>query len=544
MKQMSKEDIKQYLLKFFKEEITDEELDKLNGYIEQLTIVLVDELYDLSKDKVEILDERQTFIIRKLFGILDNGTCQTYKKVGEILNLTRQRIAELKTRILNCLKYQIIFGNGLLVNNIKNQNQKLLLSDSIRNLNLSVNDLNYFQSIGINTIGDLISVNEIFLFEKINNEAKFNILKEKIANLGFSFNSVLQAKDLKVLPITVLNLSNRSLNALKRANIKTLNDLTRMTSKELSEVYFLGKTSLEEIKSSLYDFILLFSEESKKEMLKKDHHLSIDVLKLSDENKNALKKANIITINDLTNLTKFELFKIIDIEVTELKEIESSLNSFGLSFKKESFLEISKKLKKVPIELLDLSERSFNALQRANVTTINDLIGKTKFELSKIDGIGEKELEKIEICLQNFGLSFKVESFSKMPEDLKKLPIEVLNLSERSFNALKRANVMTIDDFSKMTKFELSKKNGIGVKILQEVEESLRNFGLLLKDDSYADEQQEELETNKYNKEKLLLERYKKLLIEKCQKQQEVEDLSIEIEELLKQLENNNLMRY
>ena len=53
------EDIKQYLLKVFKEEIPDEELYNLNEYIKQLTNVLVDELYDIAKDKIETLDEKQ-----------------------------------------------------------------------------------------------------------------------------------------------------------------------------------------------------------------------------------------------------------------------------------------------------------------------------------------------------------------------------------------------------------------------------------------------------------------------------------------------------
>ena len=137
MKKMTKEDIKQYLLKVFKEEIPDEELYNLNEYIKQLTNVLVDELYDIAKDKIETLDEKQTFIIRKLFGILDNGNCQTYESVGKILKLSRQRIYEIKTKIIYYLTYQIIFGNGLSINNIKNQ--KVLLSDSIIILNLSDN---------------------------------------------------------------------------------------------------------------------------------------------------------------------------------------------------------------------------------------------------------------------------------------------------------------------------------------------------------------------------------------------------------------------
>ena len=413
MKKMTKEDIKQYLLKVFKEEIPDEELYNLNEYIKQLTNVLVDELYDIAKDKIETLDEKQTFIIRKLFGILDNGNCQTYESVGKILKLSRQRIYEIKTKIIYYLTYQIIFGNGLSINNIKNQ--KVLLSDSIIILNLSVNDLKFFQSIGLKTINDLISINEILLSQKVNNDEKFKILKEKIIDLGFSFNKGLEEK-FNNLPVTILNLSNRSLNTLKRAHIITISDLTKLTNLELSEINCLGKEGLEEIKRSLYNFIFIFNEMSSRETC----NATVDVLNLSDGCKNALQQENIKTIDDLTKITKLKLCRFNGIGKNDLENIEACLQSLGLSFKEESFSEISKKIKKLPIEVLHLSTRALNVLEKENITTINDLIKMTKLELSKKDEVGTKIVEEIEICLQSIGLSFREESFSEIPENLKK----------------------------------------------------------------------------------------------------------------------------
>ena len=56
--------------------------------------------------------------------------------------------------------------------------------------------------------------------------------------------------------------------------------------------------------------------------------------------------------------------------------------------KKEKVLEMT-------IEELDLSVRSYNCLKRANINTVEDLIGKTEDDMMKVRNLGRKSLEEV-----------------------------------------------------------------------------------------------------------------------------------------------------
>ncbi len=70
-------------------------------------------------------------------------------------------------------------------------------------------------------------------------------------------------KQQKVLEMTIndLELSVRSTNCLKRANINTVEDLIRKTDRELGKVRNLGQKSLEEVKQKLVDLGLTLKSE-------------------------------------------------------------------------------------------------------------------------------------------------------------------------------------------------------------------------------------------------------------------------------------------
>lgn len=63
------------------------------------------------------------------------------------------------------------------------------------------------------------------------------------------------------------------------------------------------------------------------------------------------------------------------------------------------------KVLEMTIEELDLSVRSFNCLKRANINTVEDLIGKTQDEMIKVRNLGRKSLEEVEHKLSMMGLS-------------------------------------------------------------------------------------------------------------------------------------------
>ncbi len=63
------------------------------------------------------------------------------------------------------------------------------------------------------------------------------------------------------------------------------------------------------------------------------------------------------------------------------------------------------KVLEMTIEELDLSVRSFNCLKRANINTVEDLIGRTQDEMIKVRNLGRKSLEEVEHKLAMMGLS-------------------------------------------------------------------------------------------------------------------------------------------
>ena len=61
------------------------------------------------------------------------------------------------------------------------------------------------------------------------------------------------------------------------------------------------------------------------------------------------------------------------------------------------------------------------------------------------------------------------------------LPIEEMDLSVRSYNCLKRANISTIEDITRKTKGEMLKVKNLGQKSLEEVIIKLESMGLSLR---------------------------------------------------------------
>ena len=58
--------------------------------------------------------------------------------------------------------------------------------------------------------------------------------------------------------------------------------------------------------------------------------------------------------------------------------------------------------------------------------------------------------------------------------------IEKLNLTTRSYNCLKRANINTLDDLSKLTAIDLYKIRNMGRKSLYEIIEKLKKYDIVL----------------------------------------------------------------
>ena len=76
-----------------------------------------------------------------------------------------------------------------------------------------------------------------------------------------------------------------------------------------------------------------------------------------------------------------------------------------------------------------------------------------------------------------------VEKELERPDTVMKMTIEELDLSVRSFNCLKRANINTVEDLTNKTEEEMIKVRNLGRKSLEEVEHKLAMMGLSLASD-------------------------------------------------------------
>ena len=81
------------------------------------------------------------------------------------------------------------------------------------------------------------------------------------------------------------------------------------------------------------------------------------------------------------------------------------------------------------------------------------------------------------------GTSTVVEKVETPKDKLLDMTIEELDLSVRSFNCLKRANINTVEDLINKTQDEMMKVRNLGRKSLEEVEHKLAQLGLALASD-------------------------------------------------------------
>ncbi len=139
-----------------------------------------------------------------------------------------------------------------------------------------------------------------------------------------------------------------------------------------------------------------------------------------------------------------------------------------------------------PIDELDLSVRSMNGLQNANIKTLADLVQKTEADLLKTKAFARKSLNEVKevLSFMGFSLGMKIDSAPSAPapslDERLSRPIDELELSVRSANCLASSNIKTIGDLVQKTEAELLRVKNLGRKPLREIKEVLGAIGLSL----------------------------------------------------------------
>jgi DNA-directed RNA polymerase subunit alpha len=150
------------------------------------------------------------------------------------------------------------------------------------------------------------------------------------------------------IPVTDFELSVRSRNCLKKMNIKTLGDLTRVSEQQLLSSKNFGETSLSEIKEMMATKGLRLGQsleegaqhdlrfrpqqqlsEQEQAVLNKP----VSDLNLSVRARKCMNRLGINTLGDLINRTADELLESKNFGMTSLSEVREKLAQYGLTLR-------------------------------------------------------------------------------------------------------------------------------------------------------------------------------------------------------------------
>jgi DNA-directed RNA polymerase subunit alpha len=152
------------------------------------------------------------------------------------------------------------------------------------------------------------------------------------------------------IPVTDFELSVRSRNCLKKMNIRTLGDLTRVTEQQLLSSKNFGETSLQEIKEMMTSKGLRLGQ-SLEEGASGGHDLRyrpptslseeqqavlskpVTDLNLSVRARKCMNRLGINTLGDLIQRTADELLESKNFGMTSLNEVREKLAQYGLTLR-------------------------------------------------------------------------------------------------------------------------------------------------------------------------------------------------------------------
>ncbi len=95
--------------------------------------------------------------------------------------------------------------------------------------------------------------------------------------------------------------------------------------------------------------------------------------------------------------------------IENLEDTIALSNVFNREIEVKEIEEETEEEEYTSIEALDISNRAYNGLKRANINTIEELVQKNKKEIGTLDNIGAKTIDEIETQLEDLGFKFKDE---------------------------------------------------------------------------------------------------------------------------------------
>ena len=157
------------------------------------------------------------------------------------------------------------------------------------------------------------------------------------------------------------------------------------------------------------------------------------------------------------------------------------------------------KMKETPIEALNLSARSYNALKKLNINTVSELSSFSYDDLKIIRNLGEKSVREIIEKVSNFKLTGDTEESYAVDEEenlvapeyevadgrilnknsgefVEDVWVDELGFSVRLTNALWKANITCLSQIISLTKKEIRSYGNIGCKSYRELIETVPRY--------------------------------------------------------------------
>ena len=181
---------------------------------------------------------------------------------------------------------------------------------------------------------------------------------------------------------------------------------------------------------------------------------------------------NLLRIHEIKTIQQF-----INLSTTEL------LNMKGMGEKSfENIFKVRESLKKplkpnyeYEIDSLHLSARTYHALRRIGVETLQDFLNLTSTQVLNIKQIGKKSYEEVVSVRERLNKPLVDNYKSKLelkPED----GIDFIWMTKRTYNLLQRNGIKTIQDLLNLEFEKFVKFKNVGRKTLQEVIKIRENF--------------------------------------------------------------------
>ena len=280
---------------------------------------------------------------------------------------------------------------------------------------------------------------------------------------------------IKKMTIENLNLKKRTYNSLKRAGIKTVEEIINLSFKDLKEVRNLGNKCFEDLVDKIHSLNLLFKDEllnnnlnennkvlqieALKEKIKEEKYIEINVLdlKFSTNASKCLLENNIKTLYDLILIPEYLLKKV---EGLNIKQINEKLDLLGITnvdrdkLVYENYLEKvnEKKFNQITVEQLCFSARTYYSLKRGKINTLEDILKLTESELMKINNFGKKNFEEVSKKIGRFGLTVK--NYSQKSKVLKQIfnNDEFLNRDEKNKIIVDNETLELLNELSQLLK--------------------------------------------------------------------------------------------